>query len=412
MIRSKLFSTAICLGTALVAASASTSAHAQFVDSSHPENAESEENTSAKGIADTATRWTYRQVPVCWENPRRGEHRQRNLVQQAIADTWEHYADIEFVGWDTCEPESEGIRIYVADAHPHVKGLGNRIAGVPQGMVLNFDFESWGESCLSDKDFCIRSIAVHEFGHALGLAHEQARLDTPQDCLDDVRGINSGSTSGDLYIGPWDLDSIMNYCNPKWNNHGILSKTDEIAARTLYPSHPIKLLAQARRRRSTPMDEGYYSIGDWHADQGGVVDSNWNWGRSKATLVIDPLTLADVAEIYTTVNDNGQTPMPPDDDSDWTFVGYWDVDHGGGQDSFGNWGHWNMGMFIRLRQHPWDYSLRQIKLVASNDPWAAYEIGYSREGHWDVSRRGSNGTDGSQGKWMMTMLTRWSVGYP
>lgn len=35
-------------------------------------------------------------------------------------------------------------------------------------------------------------------------------------------------------IGPWDLNSVMNYCNPSWNGNGNLNRTDIQGVQALY----------------------------------------------------------------------------------------------------------------------------------------------------------------------------------
>jgi len=177
----------------------------------------------------STTLWRPMNVPVCWENPGAGDGTQRQWVRNAVARTWEARSGVRFTGWGTCPATSSGIRINISDTGPHVKGLGNRLNGMAQGMVLNFTFNNWGTSCRSTLQYCIDAIAVHEFGHAMGFAHEQNRPDRPSTCTEPAQG-----SSGDWLIGPWDLSSVMNYCNPQWNGNGNLSATDVQGAQLTY----------------------------------------------------------------------------------------------------------------------------------------------------------------------------------
>jgi hypothetical protein len=184
-----------------------------------------------------AALWANPVVETCWENPSENFQAQMSRVQQAIGDTWQAASKLRFTGWRQCPPTSANnqqvIRIQIDDSDPNngprTLGLGKQLAGVPHGMLLNFTFLRWGTGCQTMTDYCIKAIAVHEFGHAIGFAHEQNRPDKPGECMEPPQG-----SSGDVLLTPYDPNSVMNYCNKKYNNDGQLSDLDKQAVQLLY----------------------------------------------------------------------------------------------------------------------------------------------------------------------------------
>ena len=200
--------------------------------------------------------WESNIINVCWENPDQNNQADRDLIQAAIEETWDAASLVDFIGWGICQPEATGIRIQINDESPHTKGLGTNIDGLLNGMVLNTTFNNWGcvdadhehAPCIFpyngySREDLIRMTAVHEFGHALGFAHEQNRDDTPSWC-DQPHG-----AEGTMPIGGWDLDSVMNYCNPNWIGNGELSEMDILGMQTVYGAAPLS---------NTNVDKGFH----------------------------------------------------------------------------------------------------------------------------------------------------------
>lgn len=173
--------------------------------------------------------WPEPRIFICWENLTKAYETPAGLVRSAVSSTWEMESRVRFIGWQPCAAENAGVRIKIDDSGPHTKALGRRLDRRRDGMVLNFEFKNWSQSCASMRDYCIKGLAVHEFGHALGFAHEQNRFDAPGECQQLKQG-----TRGDLLLTPYDPRSVMNYCNPKYNNDGMLSSLDIAAVREIY----------------------------------------------------------------------------------------------------------------------------------------------------------------------------------
>lgn len=184
-----------------------------------------------------------RVISVCWRNATAGNSRGRSLTQIAVGSTWEYHGIAQFIGWNDCEPDSKGIKIKIDDVRPgSLIGIQSE-ASFGDSMILNFTFnDSEMAGCKQTADNCILSIAIHEFGHALGYLHEQDSPELPLWCrkkLDpnDIQVADAALKA--KMLTDWDEFSVMDYCFDIYKTRLQLSDCDIAGYHKLYPPNDV-----------------------------------------------------------------------------------------------------------------------------------------------------------------------------
>ena len=165
------------------------------------------------GLGSVATRWPNGIVPVCWQNE--NDHPELQARARVILKAmWSRAANITF-NFGSCAslPANHVTVVFstVPGFRGNASGLGYgartvTLLGDDTGALTHFRYE-----------------VIHEFGHALGFAHEMKRPDNwdgdvAKQCgvavTDPDYGNYAALPGGINLTATYDANSVMNYCNP------------------------------------------------------------------------------------------------------------------------------------------------------------------------------------------------------
>jgi hypothetical protein len=180
---------------------------------------------------DASKIWSNPSIPVCWVTG--GFATEKGWVKDEISKTWHVHTGARFTGWGSCPADMStfsGVAITIDNEMVVRNGLGQQSDGISE-MELDFREAATTKytTCIDnslDRQACVRSVSIHEFGHVLSFPHEHNRSDRGPECTTAIAG-----SMGDTFVTNYDPQSIMNYCF----SAVLPSALDIVGAEVAYP---------------------------------------------------------------------------------------------------------------------------------------------------------------------------------
>jgi hypothetical protein len=158
--------------------------------------------------------WQQKLMNVCFATP--GWFADKDLFKGALKGqrSWEGAGNIVFTGFRDCNDLNEpGVHITIRPDQGSATDDPNN--GVIR-MALDWqDPEATQDRCTYNglgREECIVTVGLHEFGHALGIAHEHMRGGPTTPWYPELTPCGFNGFIGDATYGPYDAQSLMTYC--------------------------------------------------------------------------------------------------------------------------------------------------------------------------------------------------------
>lgn len=201
-------------------------------------------------------------IPVCWSGVS-DRATEKEYVRSAVVGGWQAHSSIVFTGWGDCSGTPSGtIRLHNYDVSSGLSYWTGSKSSVSSGgdIYVNLDYDVYNPAtdqgcdvfggscshCHTIKSYCIGVTALHEFGHGVGMYHEQQRPDNTNGsyCNEWQSGETKAPSDGVELTTSYDTSSIMNYCS-EWDRASpYISTGDREGVETRYGAKPNKLTNQ------------------------------------------------------------------------------------------------------------------------------------------------------------------------